>query len=90
MPCLYCGNTEENDMHFEYWSEGVVFILIFLFLIVLPCTGVAWIGYRMIHRLGQFPSKTPEIQLSIFFQLIAIELVYFGMIYVFIRIFSID
>ena len=77
-------------MHFEYWSEGVGFIVIFLFMILLPCAGVAWIGYCMIHRLGQFPSRTPEIQLSILFQLIAIEMVYFGMIYVFIRIFAID
>ena len=77
-------------MHFEYWHEGVVFIFLFLFLIAIPCLGVAWIGYHMISRLGQHPSKTPEIQLSICLQLVGIEIVYFAMIFVFFRVFSGD
>lgn len=77
-------------MHFEYWSEGILFIFIFLALISIPCIGVALIGYRMINKLGRFPSRTPEIQMSIFLKLILIEAVSFGMIYLFYRFFSID
>ena len=75
-------------MKFEYWGEGVAFILIFLGIIAVPCVGVALIGYRMLNKLGHFPSKTPAIQMSIFLKLIVIEVISFAMILFFYKIFS--
>ena len=73
-------------MRFEYWQEGIILISIFFIIMAVPCIGVAWIGYRMLNQLGQHPSKTPAIQMSIFLKLIVIELVSFGMIIGFYRI----
>lgn len=75
-------------MHFEYWNEAYIFIGIFFFLMLLPCIGVTIIGYRMIEKLGQFPSKTPAIQLSIFLQLVATEVVCFGLILLYFSVLS--
>ena len=77
-------------MHFEYWTEGIYFVFIMLFLISIPCISVAIIGYRMITKLGRYPSKTPEIQMSIFIKLVVIELISFGFIYTFCRFFATD
>ena len=70
-------------MQYEYWNTGVLLIIGFLFLIIIPCVSVAVIGYRMITKLGQYPSKTPEIQLSICLILFLIEAVSFSSIYIF-------
>ena len=67
-------------MRFEFWPEAYKFIGIFFFLLLVPCIGIAIIGYRMIDKLGHFPSKTPAIQLSIFLQLVATEVISFGLI----------
>lgn len=52
-------------MGFEHWSEAFIFIFVFLLLIAVPCVGMILIGYKFISELGYFPSKTPEIQMSI-------------------------
>ena len=75
-------------MHFEYWNEGLLFITIMLVLISVPCISVAIIGYQMITKLGRYPSKTPEIQMSIFIKLVVIESISFGFIYIFYKIFA--
>ena len=75
-------------VHFEYWYEAFIFIGIFAFLMIVPCVGVAVIGYRMIEKLGHFPSKTPFIQMSIFFALVSIEVFSFGLILLFFKFFS--
>ena len=75
-------------MRFEYWNEAYVFIGTFFVLMLLPCFGVAFIGYRMIEKLGQFPSKTPAIQLSIFLQLVATEVICFSLILTYFKILS--
>ncbi len=77
-------------MHFEYWGEGIKFIIIFFFLMTIPCVGTALIGYRMLSKLGSFPSKTPFIQMSIFLKLIAIEVVSFILLIAFYNIFATD
>ena len=75
-------------MHFEYWYEAFIFIGIFSFLMLVPCVGVAVIGYKMIQKLGHFPSKTPAIQMSIVLQLVLTEVVAFTLIMIFYQIFS--
>ena len=77
-------------MFFEYWHEGITFIIIFMVLISVPCVGVALIGYRMINKLGYYPSKTPFIQMSIVFTLALIEIVSFALIIGFFKIITAD
>ena len=75
-------------MQFEYWYEGFIFIGIFFILILIPCIGVAIIGYQMIQKLGHFPSKTPAIQMSIIAQLVITEIISFSLLLLFYHIFS--
>ena len=75
-------------LSFEYWYQGVILIVIFLILMAIPCVGTALIGRRMIRELGQHPSKTPFIQMSIFLKLVILELLSFGGFMVFFKIFS--
>ena len=58
-------------MGFQFWFEGLKLVLMFLFMIGLPCTLVAIFGSTMINDLGNFPSKTAEIQVRGFWILIA-------------------
>lgn len=74
-------------MHYEYWHQGLLVIVMFAVLMAVPCLGVALIGYRLINKLGRYPSKTPEIQMSICLKLFVIEFISFGMIYVFFKFF---
>ena len=52
---------------------GIVLILMIFILIAIPCTLISLLGYKMLNKLAYHPSKTPGIQLSIFWQLIVIE-----------------
>ena len=70
-------------MAFEYWNAGILLVSGFFLLMIIPCISVAIIGYRMLTKLGQYPSKTPEIQMSIWLKLLIIEVFSFGLIYVF-------
>ena len=42
---------------------------------LIPCLGVGWIGYKLITRLGRYPSRTPAIQVGIMLKLIIVEVV---------------
>lgn len=64
-------------------------IIGFLLLIAIPCVSVAIMGYRMITQLGTTPSRTPEIQMSIWLKLLVIEVFSFGMMYLFYTLGSI-
>jgi hypothetical protein len=67
-------------------ETAVVFIFIFLVLMAIPCAGVAVIGYRLITRLGTFPSKTPALQMSVLLRLIVLEVVSFTLLLVFFKV----
>ncbi len=75
-------------MHFEYWYEALIFIGIFLVLILVPCVAVGMMGYQMLHRVGNEPSKTPFIQLSIFWQLVVLEALSFLCLIIFANFFD--
>ena len=68
-------------LEFDLWKETFVFAVVYSFIILVPCVLVAFVGRGMIERLGRFPTKTPFIQMSIFFQLVIIEaFTFFGLI----------
>jgi len=67
-------------------STGLIFILVFFILIIIPCAGIIWIGTKLLNKLGRYPSKTPAIQLSIIWPLIIIEVVSFTLLVGFFKI----
>lgn len=67
-------------------SAAVVFILIFFVVMLIPCVGVAWLGSKLINKLGRYPSKTPALQISIIFRLAVLEVVSFTLLLVFFKI----
>lgn len=56
-------------------SSAAIFILIFFVLILIPSLGVGWLGFKMIEKLGRYPSKTPAIQMSVLVKLLVVEVV---------------
>jgi len=56
-------------------STALVFIFIFYIFMLVPCLGVGWIGYKLITKLGRYPSRTPAIQLGVMLKLIIVEVV---------------
>lgn len=54
-------------------SASAAFIAIFFALILIPSVGVAWLGYKLIDKLGRYPSKTPAIQMSVLIKLVVLE-----------------
>ena len=56
-------------------SVAALFILIFFVLILIPSLSVGWLGYKLIDRLGRYPSRTPAIQLSVLVKLVVVEVV---------------
>ena len=66
-------------------SVALVFILIFWAMLLVPCIGAGWIGWQLITKLGQHPSKTPSIQMGILLKLIIVEIVSFTLILTFFK-----
>jgi len=69
-----------------YYSTMIVFAIIFFILIAIPCVGIAWLGSRLINRLGRYPSKTPAIQMSVVFKLTVLEIVSWTLLLLFFKI----
>ncbi len=66
-------------------SVALLFIIIYFVLISIPCLGVGWLGYKLITKLGRYPSKTPAIQMGIMLKLVIIEVVSLTLILVFFK-----
>lgn len=75
-------------VRFDLWSESLIFAMIFGIIIIVPCVLVALLGRKLIDKLGAYPSKAPEIQLSICWQLVVIEVVTFLAITGFFQFFT--
>lgn len=67
-------------------SVAVIFVIIFVILIAVPCVGVGWIGTKLINQLGRYPSKTPAIQLSVVMKLTVLEIVSWTMLLLFFKV----
>ena len=67
-------------------SAAAIFVAIFFVLVLIPCIGIAWIGTRLINKLGRYPSKTPAIQLSVVLQLAVLEIGSWTLILLFFKI----
>jgi hypothetical protein len=73
---------------FDYWWEALIFGSVFAFIVIIPCLLVVLIGRKMIEQLGQYPTKTPFIQMSIFVKLVLVEIFAFSLLLVFYHFFS--
>ena len=75
-------------MGFRYWYQGIIFVLIFGFIVGLPCFFVALFGTKMINDLGNFPTKVAKIQVDVLWKIFIVEIVSFVMFTFFYRFFS--
>ena len=67
-------------------AAALVFLLIWAALILIPCIAMGWLGYRLITKLGQYPSRTPLIQKSFMFPYIVVAVASMTAIIVFFKI----
>jgi hypothetical protein len=75
--------------HFQYWTEGLTLIGVMLFIVGVPCIAVAVLGTRLIDHIGQYPTKSARLQMSVCVQLLAVEIVSFLMLALFFKVFSV-
>jgi hypothetical protein len=73
---------------FDLWKEAFVFGVIYAVIITIPCVIAGIMGVKMINQLGTYPSKTPFIQMSIFFKLVLLEIVTFTLLVGFYHVFT--
>ena len=59
-------------MGFKYWQEAFIFVVIFSVIVIVPCYFIARIGSAMFNDLGNFPSRSAEIQSKAFGKLLGI------------------
>ncbi len=74
-------------MGYKFAIEGLVLIFIFSFIMILPCVGLGWVGYKMMNQLGRYPSRASEIQLKALVKLLVIEVFAFLLLIGFYQIF---
>ncbi len=75
-------------MGFKYWYEGIIFIVIFGMLVLIPCFFTAVIGSKMVNDLGNFPTKSAKIQSSACWKVLIIEIIFFIFFAAFFQLFS--
>ena len=74
--------------HFQYWTEGLIFIGVMLFVVGVPCVAVAILGTRLIDHIGQYPTKSARLQMGVCVQLLVVQVVSFLMLAAFFKVFS--
>jgi len=52
-------------MGFKYWLQGLIVIAGFAILIGIPCFIIAFWGSKMLNELGNTPSKSAKIHVSV-------------------------
>lgn len=67
-------------------SSALILVGLFFIGIAVPCILVAWIGFKFIGQLGQYPSKTPSIQMSICLKLFIIEVATFTVLFALFKV----
>ena len=75
-------------MGFRYWYEGIIFITIFATLVGVPSFFTAVIGSKMLNDLGNFPSRSAQIQSSACWKVLVVEIITFILFAGFFHLFS--
>ena len=69
-----------------YEIEAAIFVVIFVIIMTIACVGVGWIGYGLLTQLGKFPSKTPQIHMSVLFPFVVVVVVSFTLLLIFLKV----
>ena len=59
---------------------ALILLAMFTFVITVPCVGIAILGYKLMDKIGRYPSKTPAFQTNIVVKLFILEIIAFGML----------
>ncbi len=69
-------------------SARILFVIIWLVIVAIPCIGISILGTKMLNKLAYFPSKTPAIHMSILGWLVVVEVVAVTLMLSFYRVFQ--
>ena len=72
----------------ENLQYGLILVAVIFAMMVIPCVIISVIGYRMISAVGNYPSKTPGIQMGILLKLLIVEIVALTMWLIFYHTFA--
>ena len=75
-------------MGYKFWGEGLVFVVFFWLIIIIPCVFVAVLGSRMVNEIGNMPSKSAQIQAGASWKVFLAEILSFVLLAVFFHIFK--
>jgi hypothetical protein len=64
-------------MGFKHWYQGLEIIFMFAVVIGFPCIFTVLFGSKMINDLGNFPSKSAQIQASATWKMLIVEVLSF-------------
>ena len=64
-------------MGFRHWFQGLEIVGMFLVVVALPCFFIGLWGSKMINELGNHPSQSVQIQASMGWKIILVEIVSF-------------
>ena len=64
-------------MGFKHWFQGIEMIGLFLIVVALPCFFIGLWGSKMINDLGNFPTKSTQIQMSSGWKIFLVEIISF-------------
>ncbi len=74
-------------MGFKFWHEAFIFVLVFSVLIIVPCYFIAAFGAKMINEIGNFPTRSDEIQSKSLWKILVIFIVTALLLSLFFHIF---
>lgn len=73
---------------FHLYKEAMVLSAVLGALILIPCLLVFFIGRGLINELGQYPSKSPLIHMSILIKIIPLQVLTFFALFGFLNVFT--
>ncbi len=72
----------------KYSAESIIFVLLFLFIVAVPCVFVSILGSRMINDMGNAPSNSARIGVSACWKVLLAEIFSFALFALFFHIFK--
>ena len=67
-------------MGFQNWLQGLILVTLFLVILGLGCFFIALWGSKMINDLGNAPTKSAQIQMSISWKILIVEVLTFSLL----------
>lgn len=64
-------------VRFDLWIEGLIFVLIFGMIVLIPCVFIAIFGRKLIDQLGRYPSKAARIHMKALVPVVITEIAAF-------------